>query len=284
MKVYVKIILAIILIAIISGGIIMFAKKSENNTKKDSGNKSIEKLNNTVKNVNSTSKNSTIENEVDENKTTSNGNSTTKTTNYEEYAKEQMAEPKEGETIAVIHVKNYGDITVKFFDDVAPKAVENFITHAKDGYYDGVIFHRVINEFMIQGGDPLGTGFGGESIWGKGFEEELSEKILPYRGSLCMASGGTGTSSLGSQFFITQAHYDEKQAKLLEQYNWPTELLNMYKKYGGYMSLYQGYTVFGQVIDGMDVVDNIAKTKTDSKDKPLEDVVIEKIEVKTYKK
>lgn len=281
MKVYVKIILAIILIAIISGGIIMFAKKSEKNTM---NNQSNETRNNAIENeiVNETqNSNNTMGNNTDESKTNSNENTTT---NYEKYAKEQMAEPKEGETIAVIHVKNYGDITVKFFDDVAPKAVENFVTHAKDGYYDGIIFHRVINEFMIQGGDPLGTGFGGESIWGKGFEEELSERILPYRGSLCMASSGTGTSSLGSQFFITQAHYDEKQAKLLEQYNWPTELLDMYKKYGGYMSLYQGYTVFGQVIDGMDVVDNIAKTKTDSKDKPVEDVVIEKIEVKTYEK
>ncbi len=283
MKTYVKIILAIILIVVISGGIIMFAKKSEENK----NNKSNEMQNNTVKNetVNNTSNNTsnnTINN--NENKTNSNSNSATKINSYEEYAKKQMAEPEEGETIAVIHVKNYGDITVKFFDNVAPKAVENFITHAKDGYYDGVIFHRVINEFMIQGGDPLGTGYGGESIWGKGFEEEMSEEILPYRGSLCMASAGTGTSSIGSQFFITQAHYDEKTAKILEQYNWPTELINMYKKYGGYMSLYQGYTVFGQVIDGMEVVDNIAKTKTDSKDKPLEDVVIEKIEVKEYKK
>ena len=118
----------------------------------------------------------------------------------------------------------------------------------------------------------------------KGFEEELSEKLLPYRGSLCMASAGTGTSSLGSQFFITQAHYDEEMATILEQYDWPTEIIDMYKKHGGYMSLYQGYTIFGQVIDGMDVVDEIAKTKTNASDKPLEDVVIESIEVKEYKK
>ena len=104
---------------------------------------------------------------------------------YKTAAEKQMAMPQVGDTIAIFHIKNYGDIKVKFFEDVAPKAVENFVTHAKNGYYNGVIFHRVIDEFMIQGGDPQGTGTGGESIWGKDFEEELSEELVPYRGTLC---------------------------------------------------------------------------------------------------
>lgn len=201
---------------------------------------------------------------------------------YAEAATKQMALPEKGETIAIFHIKNYGDVKVKFFEDVAPKAVENFVTHAKQGYYNGVTFHRVINEFMIQGGDPEGTGMGGESIWGEDFAEELSEELVPYRGSLCMASRGLQFSpSLGSQFFITQAEYNEQMASYMQAGGYPAELLEQYKKYGGYLSLYQQYTVFGQVYEGMEVVDRIATVETDGSDKPVEDVVIESIEVKT---
>lgn len=200
---------------------------------------------------------------------------------YEEAAKEQMKLPEAGETIAVIHVKDFGDIKVKFFEEVAPKAVENFVTHAKNGYYNGVTFHRVINEFMIQGGDPEGTGMGGESIWGEEFEEELSEELVPYRGSLCMASRGLQNSpSLGSQFFITQANYSEEMMNYMQSYGYPTALLEQYEKYGGYLSLYQQYTVFGQVYEGMDIVDRIATVETDDSDKPVEDVIIESIDIK----
>ena len=206
---------------------------------------------------------------------------------YEEAAKEQMAEPNKGETIATIKVKDFGDIKIKFFEKSAPKAVENFITHSEDGYYNGTIFHRVMEEFMIQGGDPLGTGTGGESIWGKDFGEELDKSLVPYRGALCMASRGTGTNSIGSQFFIVQAHYDEKMSGLLKQNGFPEKLIEQYKNYGGYLSLYQGYTVFGQVFEGMDVVDKIAKVEKDisstgEESVPKEKVVIEKIEISKY--
>lgn len=203
-----------------------------------------------------------------------------------EKAANQMREPNEGDTIAIFHVKEYGDITVKFFENIAPKAVENFVTHAKEGYYNGVIFHRVMNEFMIQGGDPLGTGYGGESIWGKGFDEELSVDALPYRGALCMASGGTGTSSLGSQFYIVQAHYRSQMESYMKNYGLDN-FIEAWKTYGGDLADLVGYgqyTTFGQVIDGMDVVDKIAAVETNSKDKPLSDVVIESIEITTYKK
>lgn len=209
------------------------------------------------------------------------------TMTYQEAAQKQMAMPEIGETIAIFHVKGYGDITVKFFEDVAPKAVENFVTHAKEGYYDGVTFHRVINEFMIQGGDPKGNGTGGESIWGKGFEEELSEALVPYRGSLCMASTGLGNVSLGSQFFITQANPSATMASMLRQYGYPEDLIESYMTYGGYLSLYLQYTIFGQVIDGMDIVDKIAAVETSqdkaTKDRPLTPVVIESIEITEYK-
>lgn len=199
-------------------------------------------------------------------------------------ADQQMSEPNKGDQIAIFHIKNYGDIKVKLFENVAPKAVENFITHSKEGYYDGVIFHRVIEEFMIQGGDPQGTGYGGESIWGKGFDEELSVDALPYRGALCMASSGTGTSSLGSQFYIVQANYREQMESYMKNYGLDN-YIEAYKKYGGDLADlvgYAQYTTFGQVIEGMDIVDKIAKVETNSKDKPLEDVVIESIEITTY--
>lgn len=221
--------------------------------------------------------------------TTNNTNKTKKeeskvSVDYELAAEKQMAMPEKGDQIAVFHIKDYGDIKVKFFEEVAPKAVENFVTHAKEGYYNGVTFHRVINEFMIQGGDPEGTGMGGESIWGEDFEEELSPEIVPYRGSLCMASRGLQNSpSLGSQFFITQANYKEQMKSYLNAYGYPQTLIEQYQKYGGdILSLYQQYTVFGQVYEGMEVVDRIASVETDVSDKPVEDIVIESIEVTDY--
>lgn len=213
------------------------------------------------------------------------------TIDYKTAAEKQMELPKSGETVAIMKVKGFGEIKIKFFEDVAPKAVENFITHAKNGYYDGVTFHRVINEFMIQGGDPEGNGTGGESIWGTGFEEELDYELVPYRGSLCMASSGTGTSSLGSQFFITQGNYDVTMENYLREGGYPEKLLEQYKVHGGYLSLYLNYTVFGQVYEGMNIVDKIAAVETQKeddrlngkiKDKPLTDVIIERVEITTY--
>ena len=196
-------------------------------------------------------------------------------------ADKQLAMPEKGETIAIMHVKGYGEMHMKFFEDVAPKAVENFVTHAKEGYYDGLTFHRVINEFMIQGGDPEGTGMGGESIWGQGFGVELHPSLVPYRGSLCMAMSSL-PNSIGSQFFITQAHYDKNMSDMLAYYGYPTKLLEEYKNHGGYLSLYLQYTVFGQVYQGIEIIDQIAAVATNGDDKPLEDVIIEKIEIKTY--
>lgn len=225
---------------------------------------------NNTSNISNTSKKST--------------NNTTNTTDinkidFLENAKKQVAAPGKGETIAIMHIKDYGDVKIKFFKDIAPKAVENFVTHSKNGYYNGITFHRVINDFMIQGGDPTATGMGGESIWGKSFEDEFSYNLLPYRGALCMANAGSNTN--GSQFFIEQAKCDEEVYKMLEGSN-PESLLKAYKEYGGSMHLFGKHTVFGQVFEGMDVVDKIAATETDSNDKPIKDVVIESIDIIEY--
>jgi peptidyl-prolyl cis-trans isomerase B (cyclophilin B) len=147
---------------------------------------------------------------------------------------------------ATLHT-NHGAIAVELFDDDAPKTVENFRKLVGEGFYDGVIFHRVIPEFMIQGGDPTGTGTGGP---GYTFEDEFNEHKVE-RGALAMANAGPNTN--GSQFFIVTT----------ESAPW----------------LDGKHTVFGRVIEGMDVVDTISEVDTDASDKPSEPVVIERVEL-----
>jgi cyclophilin family peptidyl-prolyl cis-trans isomerase len=147
---------------------------------------------------------------------------------------------------ATLHT-NHGAIEVELFDGDAPKAVENFRSLASDGFYDGVIFHRVIPDFMIQGGDPTGTGMGGP---GYTFEDEFNDHSVA-RGALAMANAGPNTN--GSQFFVVTA----------EATPW----------------LDGKHTVFGRVTNGMDVVDTISQVDTDANDKPREPVVIERVEL-----
>jgi peptidyl-prolyl cis-trans isomerase B (cyclophilin B) len=147
---------------------------------------------------------------------------------------------------ATLHT-NHGVLEVELFDDDAPKTVENFRKLAADGFYDGVVFHRVIPDFMIQGGDPTGTGMGGP---GYTFEDEFNEHKVD-RGALAMANAGPNTN--GSQFFVVTA----------EATPW----------------LDGKHTVFGRVTSGMQVVDTISQVATDASDKPLEAVVIERVEL-----
>jgi peptidyl-prolyl cis-trans isomerase B (cyclophilin B) len=142
---------------------------------------------------------------------------------------------------------NLGDIELELFDEDAPQTVENFRKLSGDGFYDGVIFHRVIKDFMIQGGDPTGTGTGGP---GYQFEDEFNDHRVE-RGALAMANAGPNTN--GSQFFIVTT----------EAAPW----------------LDGKHTVFGRVTDGMDVIDTISALETDARDKPHEDVVIERVDV-----
>ena len=187
--------------------------------------------------------------------------------------------PAPGDT-TVTMVTTMGDIRIRLFPDEAPKAVENFLTHAKNGYYNGLIFHRVIRDFMIQGGDPTSTGMGGESIWGDAFEDEFTPKLHNLRGALSMANAGPGTN--GSQFFLVQASSAPEamldQMKDLPDY-FPAEAAADYAEIGGTPWLDYHHTVFGQVYDGMDVVDAIAGVEVNGNDKPLTDVKILRIDL-----
>lgn len=196
---------------------------------------------------------------------------------------EQFQLPSKGEEFVVM-TTNYGTIKIRLFPEIAPKAVENFKTHAKDGYYDGVTFHRVIEGFMIQGGDPEGTGIGGESIWGKPFEDEFDINYHHIRGALSMANAGPNTN--GSQFFIVQnkdvgQNLVNQMTQIGEEGGFPEDVVKAYAELGGTPHLDFRHTVFGQVFEGMDVVDKIAAVKTGTADKPIEPVVMEKVEIIT---
>ena len=168
-----------------------------------------------------------------------------------------------------------GTIRIKLFPELAPKTVENFLTHAKDGYYDGVIFHRVIRDFMIQGGDPDGTGRGGESIYGEGFEDEISDRLYNFRGALSMANAGPGTN--GSQFFIVQL--PELPEEGLPPADAPEEVREEYAANGGTPWLDGKHTVFGHVVEGMDIIDAMAEVEVGQGDRPVEDIIIESIDI-----
>ena len=163
---------------------------------------------------------------------------------------EEETHMPESMTVAVINT-NMGTIEIELFADKTPKTVENFVGLANKGFYDGIIFHRVIADFMLQGGDPTGTGRGGESLWGKSFEDEfVSELRHDVPGILSMANSGPNTN--GSQFFITLV---------------PTPWLD------------GKHTIFGKVISGMNVVEDIGKVKTGAGDKPVEDVIMINVKI-----
>lgn len=217
----------------------------------------------------------------------------------------QAEMPQAGEEIAVMTTSE-GVIKLRLFPEEAPKAVENFKTLAEKGYYDGLTFHRVIQDFMIQGGDPTGTGAGGESMWGEPFEDEVSPNLHFYNGALAMANSGPNTN--GSQFFIVQQKsvVDDYINKLKEARDtneeelglsinnvfypltalFPDTVLDYYKEHGGAIHLEyiygSPYTIFGQVIEGMDIVDKIAAKEVGAQSKPVEDVTIESIVFEPY--
>ncbi|MBQ3069091.1 MAG: peptidylprolyl isomerase [Clostridia bacterium] len=248
------------------------------------------------------------------------GTETTPTTNTDGPSSQakafgwQLEDPAEGEEIAVMHTTK-GDIMIRFFPEQAPKAVENFKTLAENGYYNGITFHRVIDHFMIQSGDPTATGSGGESCWGESFADEFDASLGNLRGSLSMANAGPNTN--GSQFFINEEglpggtvadgrlSFEHNKDQLLaygietfEQFlaaqtgltaeALTADVLKMYEEVGGNYHLdgplraSGGHTVFGQVFEGMDVVDAISQVAVNDKDKPLEDVRIESIELMPY--
>jgi peptidylprolyl isomerase len=155
-------------------------------------------------------------------------------------------------TVTAILETNQGTIELRLFPEVAPKACENFVGLIEKGYYNGIIFHRVIPSFMLQGGDPTGTGSGGQSIWGRNFEDECKPTVkFDKKGLLAMANAGPGTN--GSQFFITTA---------------ATPWLHL------------KHTIFGEVTKGYDVVEKIERTATDGSDRPKQKQAIVKATVR----
>ncbi|WP_161879483.1 peptidylprolyl isomerase [Alkalibacterium sp. MB6] len=171
-----------------------------------------------------------------------------------------------------------GDITIQLFPEHAPKTVENFIGLAEKGYYNGVIFHRVIPNFMIQGGDPTGSGMGGDSFFGGNFEDEFSSELFNLNGALSMANAGPNTNS--SQFFIvTMSDLPEQMASQLEQAGFPEEIVSAYKEKGGTPWLDNKHTVFGHVIEGYNVADDIQNVDKNMMDKPTVDVTIKSVKI-----
>lgn len=195
----------------------------------------------------------------------------------------QLDPPVAGAPTAVIET-SLGTIKVKLMPEAAPKAVENFTGLAEKGYYNGLTFHRVMKDFMIQGGDPEGTGSGGESLWGKPFEDEFSPNAHNFRGALSMANSGPDTN--GSQFFIVQlppAAMNDEMSGFMKQSGYADDLIEVYMKQGGTPWLDGKHTVFGQVYEGMDVLDSITAVKTDAGDKPVEPVTIKTVKIETFK-
>ena len=215
----------------------------------------------------------------------------------------QLELPQYQEEIAVA-TTSMGQFKLRFFPEAAPKAVENFKTHSKNGYYNGRIFHRVIKSFMIQGGDPNQNGTGGESIWGQPFEDEFSDKLFNITGAVAMANSGKNTN--GSQFFINQGgkdsfggwdyaqkvydkYKDNPKVSIIDMSKITNEIKDLYNNNGGsphldgaFNTQNKGHTVFAQVFDGMETINKIASVETDENDKPLTDVVIEKIEITKF--
>ncbi len=210
----------------------------------------------------------------------------------------QYVPPKQGDLCAEIVIRNYGSLYVKLFSADAPKAVENFTTLAKQGVYDGIKISQIIEEYMFQAGDKDGTGASGDSIYGGGFRNEITERLLPVRGSLCMANEGeNGTNT--NQFFFVQT-----PARVLQELEEPLDnryhmtLIEYFKEayettitksqlehfmtYGGAPWLTGHHTVFGQIYQGYDVLDEVMKAKVTSKLKPNPSVYIDTIRIFTY--
>lgn len=223
----------------------------------------------------------------------------------------QLELPEKGEEIAVITMESGESFKLRFFPSEAPKAVYNFKKHAIDGYFDGLTFHRIVENFMIQGGDPDGDGYGGKSVWGSAFADEFNSNLLNITGSISMANSGVNTN--GSQFFINIGApnsvswdnyemgftvYEENPEAFTANYGrWikmdlvPEEMKELYNEKGGsphldgyYSTTGEGHTVFAQVFEGLDVVGELSKVQVDPDHNyaPLEPVVIRSVEIVTY--
>ena len=189
----------------------------------------------------------------------------------------QFRNPSKGSAIATIETGK-GTIKAVLYPSEAPKAVENFITHAENGYYDNNLFHRVVKDFVIQSGDPTETGNGGDSIWKIPFEDEYSDNLHHYRGAIGYANSEKDKNK--SQFYIIDGiNITENLISQMKDAGFPDSVIEAYKEVGGHPTLDYRYTVFGQVIEGIEVVDEIAALETDKFNRPLDDVRIKTITI-----
>jgi cyclophilin family peptidyl-prolyl cis-trans isomerase len=200
-----------------------------------------------------------------------------------------FTQPEIGEEIAVIKVKDYGTIKIKLFEEECPKGVENFKRLISEkSYYNDIIFHRVIKDFVIQAGDPNGTGSGGESIWGDGFEREFNSGLCHFAGAVAYATNSVDHLNKSQFYIVSQddgSEFNESYFNMIENSYGITFSENVREKYrevGGTPFLDQSYEVFGQVFEGMDVVMAISEAETDSNDKPYDDIVIESATIEEY--
>ena len=207
---------------------------------------------------------------------------------------DQLLMPSEGELIAIFDT-SFGEMRVRLFPGQAPKAVENFMKLAQRGYYNDITFHRILVDFIAQSGDPTGTGSGGTSIWGKGFEDEFDTKLYHYRGALSYARASKGAENeknMSQFFFVTKnvkyyavdvnklinRGYSEKAANAYLEGRGDYTLDALYNRY----DVDDSFVVFGQLYEGWDVLDKIAGVEVDGNQKPLEEIKLNKVTITTY--
>ena len=200
--------------------------------------------------------------------------------------------PEIGDDIIIMKFQGYdGEVKIRLFPEYAELGVENFIGLAEKGYYDGLTFHRIMADFMIQGGDPLGTGTGGESVWGGKFDGGVSDKLTHAAGTLAYANSGS-TATNGSQFYIVTGEvYNDDYLKMLEEkgYSFSDDVKKILAAAGGAPWLDGGYTVFGQVYEGLDIIFSIQDVEvyqgnpfSSEVSTPAEPVVLEYVKVGKY--
>ncbi len=209
---------------------------------------------------------------------------------YEASEEVQFTAPENGDTIAVLHT-DLGDIYLQLFPEYAPMAVDNFIALANEGYYNGLPFHRVERNFLIQTGDATGSGTGGDSAFnGAAFPVEISDKLHHYTGAVGLARPVDNTSGNLSQFYIVQTPENSVPNQAAHELTTDNDgegamredVADAYRTVGGAPSLDNNYTIFAHVFDGMDIVDEIAKTKTGENGTPEEPIFITSIEILSY--
>lgn len=197
----------------------------------------------------------------------------------------QFTAPAEGDTIAIFDT-SAGEVRAVLYPDLAPMAVDNFVGLANQGYYNGLTFHRAEYGFVVQSGDGTGTGLGGSTIWnGNPFPAEYTDKLHHYAGALCAANSPDADPSTTSQFYFVQAlpsSVDKAAREALEGAGVRQEVIDAYAAVGGLPYLDNTDTVFGQVYEGMEVVDAIAGAETDENGKPLEEVTLNSVTISIY--